>query len=219
VACGAGAVLFAALFAGVAVRAQEPRSLPPARVIVTGEGSVTAAPDYAEITAGVTTRARTAKEATEANSKQMTAVDTALRNAGVEQKDIQTARFSVQPLYATPQQNGAPRLTGFAVSNQVIVTIRQIATVSDVLDRMIAAGATDLGGVQFLHSDLSKALDQARAAAVTDARRKAELYAQASGLTLANVAWITEQPAYAPASPAFRSLAAAAPSVRRARIR
>jgi uncharacterized protein len=63
--------------------------------------------------------------------------------------------------------------------------------------------------VQFLHSDTSKALDQARQAALADARRKAELYAQAAGLKLGDVAWITEVPGYAPPSPtgAVRMLA------------
>jgi uncharacterized protein YggE len=81
------------------------------------------------------------------------------------------------------------------------VSIRQIANVGDVLDRLIAAGATDVGSVEFLHSDTSKALDQARTGAVADARRKAALYAQAAGLTLGGVGWITEDSAYTPPMP------------------
>ena len=103
----------------------------------------------------------------------------ALRDSGIEQKDIQTSHFSVQPVYAPAQPNTEPRLSGFSVSNQLSVTIHQIAAVGPILDRLIAAGANDLGGVEFLHSDLSKALDRAREAAVADARRKAELYARA----------------------------------------
>jgi len=78
------------------------------------------------------------------------------------------------------------------------VTIRQIAKVGDILDRLVTAGATDAGSVEFLHSELSKALDGAREAAVADARRKAELYAQAAGIKLGGVAWITEDSGYAP---------------------
>ncbi len=128
----------------------------------------------------------------------MAAITAALWDSGIAQKDIQTSRFSVQPVYAPPQPNTEPKLSGFSVSNQLSVTIRQIAAVGTVLDRLIAAGATDLGGVEFLHSDLSKALDQAREAAVADARRKAELYARAAGLELGRVAWITEEPSFAP---------------------
>ncbi len=186
------------LVAGLQAHAQQPQARPEARVIVNGEGSVTVQPDYARITTGVTTRARTVKEATDANTKLMGAVTAALRDAGIEQKDIQTSHFSVQPVYAPAQPNTEPRLSGFSVSNQLSVTIRQIAAVGTILDRLVAAGATDLGGVEFLHSDLSKALDQAREAAVVDARHKGELYARAAGLELGRVAWITEDPGFAP---------------------
>ena len=192
------ALIFAA---AIPVRAEQPSAEPPARIVVSGDGSVRVAPDYAEIGCGVTTKAKTAKEATDANSKAMAAVAAALSSAGIEQKDIQTTRFSLQPVYAPPQPNTEPKLTGFAVSNQFRVTIRRIADVGDILDRLIAAGATDVGSVEFSHSDASKALDQARAAAIADARRKAELYAQAAGLTLGAVAWITEDSAYTPPTP------------------
>lgn len=187
-----------AVFLGVAqAYAQQLPSRPEARVIVNGEGSVTLQPDYAQIRAGVTTKAKTVKEATEVNTKLMGAITAALRDSGIEQKDIQTSHFSVQPVYVSSQPNTEPKLSGFSVSNQLSITIRQIATVGAALDRVIAAGATDVGGVEFLHSDLSKALDQAREAAVVDARRKAELYARAAGLELGRVVWITEDPGFA----------------------
>jgi uncharacterized protein len=204
----------AALFAAVALTAAPARAQqappPPARVIVTGKGSVTVPPDYAEITSGVTTQGKTAKAATEANSKAMAALNAALQKDGVAQGDIQTVRFSVSPVYGPPQPNSPPKLVGYSVSNQVGVKVRQIAKVGEILDSLISAGATDAGSVQFLHFDTSKALDRARQAAIADARRKAEIYAQSSGLKLGGVAWVTEEPAYAPPSPmgAVRMLAA-----------
>lgn len=173
-------------------RAQDQKSAPPARIVVTGEGSVRAAPDYALISGGVTARAKTAQEAAAANAKQMTAVLAALREAGIAQPDIQTSRYSIQPVYAPPQQNAEPKLTGFSASNQIAAKVNDISRVGDIIDRLIGAGATDIGGVQFLHADLSKVLDGARQAAVADARRKAQLYAEAAGVRLGSVIWITE---------------------------
>jgi uncharacterized protein YggE len=190
--------------------AQQPPAAPEARVVVIGEGSVTAAPDYAEISSGVTTRGKTAKEAADANAKAMAAVAAALSNSGIDPKDIQTSRFSVQPLYASPQPGTEQRLTGFSVSNQVRVKIRQIGNVGDILDRLIESGATDVGSVEFLHADTAKLLDQAREAAIADARRKAELYAHAAGQNLGGVAWITEDSGYAPPMPMMRAAAAPA---------
>jgi uncharacterized protein YggE len=210
-----GGVLGVVSFAVLPAQAQQPPSPPQARVIVIGEGSASVPPDYAQIGAGVTTKAKTAKEATDANTKLMTAITAALLSAGIEQKDIQTSRFSVQPVYVSPQPNTEPKLSGFSVSNQVSVTIRQVANVGEILDRLIAAGATDVGDVEFLHSDPSKTLDQAREAAVADARRKAELYARAAGFSLGRVAWITEDSGYAPpvAMGAMRAAAGMPPPI------
>ncbi|MFY9759889.1 MAG: SIMPL domain-containing protein, partial [Xanthobacteraceae bacterium] len=69
---------------------------------------------------------------------------------------------------------------------------------------------TDVGSVEFLHSDTSKALDQARTAAIADAKRKAQLYAQAAGLTLGGVGWITEDFGYMPPMPVAAMRAAPA---------
>jgi uncharacterized protein len=119
---GAAILAAAALFCMIApASAQQPQSGPEARVIVTGEGSVAVAPDYARIGSGVTVRAKTAKEATDANTKQMAAVIAALSSAGIGQKDIKTARFSVHPIYESPEPHAPAKLTGFSVTNQISV--------------------------------------------------------------------------------------------------
>ena len=166
IACLAAAVPFAI----VQAQAQQPQDPLEKRVVVIGEGSVSVPPDYARIRSGVTTRAKTVKEAVDANSKLMTAVTAALLDAGIAQKDIQTSRLSLQPVYAPQQPNTEPKLSGYSVTNQVSVAIRQVAKIGEILDRLVAAGATDVGNLEFLHSDPSKALDQAREAAVADAR-------------------------------------------------
>ena len=211
----AAAVFAAAVFAtSLPAQAQQPQ-VPERRVVVIGAGSVSVAPDYAQIRSGVTTRAQPAKEAADANAKALAAVTAMLLGAGIAPKDIQTSRYSVQPIYESRQPNTEQKLSGFSVSNQITVTIRQIDKAGEILDRLVTTGATDVGNIQFLHSDLSKALDQAREAAVADARRKAELYAHASGLSHGSVTWITEDSAYAPPMPkaAMRAVdGAAAPA-------
>jgi uncharacterized protein YggE len=178
--------------------AQQPQSTADGRVIVIGESSVSVPPDYARIMSGVTTRAGTLKEAIDMNSKLMDAIIAALLNSGIAQNDVQTSQFSAQPVFAPQEPRAEPKLSGFSVSNQVIVIIRQIRRVGEILDHMVTAGATDIGNIAFLLSDPSKALDRAREAAVSDARRKAELYARASGISLGRITWITEDLRYAP---------------------
>ena len=201
VASGIAFLVAAVFVATVHAEAQQPQSPPEGRVIVIGQGSISVPPDYAQISGGVTTTAKTVKEATDANSKLMAAITAALLDSGIAQKDIQTSRFSIQPVYAPQEPRTERKLSGYSVSNQVRVSIRQIDKVGEVLDRLVSAGVTDIGNIEFLLSDPSKALDQAREAAIADARRKAELYAHASGLSLGRVAWITEDFGYAPSIP------------------
>jgi uncharacterized protein YggE len=181
--------------------AQQTQSTPLGRVIVTGEGSVSVTPDYAQIVTGVSTRAKTVKEATDANSRSMAAITKALLDSGIAQSDIQTSRFSIQPVYAPQEPRTESKLAGYSVSNRVRVKVRQIDQVGAIFDRLITAGATDLGNVEFLVTDPSTALDQAREAAIADARRKAEVYARASGIQLGRVEWIAEDSGFAPPVP------------------
>ncbi|MBV8241606.1 MAG: SIMPL domain-containing protein, partial [Hyphomicrobiales bacterium] len=136
--------------ATVQAQAQQAQIAQDGRVIVTGEGDVAVAPDHAQITGGVTTRAKSVKEATDANSKVMAAVTAALLEVGIEQKDIQTSRFSIQPVYAPQGPSTEPKFSGYSGSNQVRVKIRQIDKVGEILDRLVAAGGTDLGNIAFL---------------------------------------------------------------------
>jgi uncharacterized protein YggE len=161
-------------------------------VTVTGEATVGVAPDTAIIRIGVTSQEKTAREAGEANAKQMTSVLAAIKASGIAERDIQTSRLSLQPQY-DPNKGGTARLTGFQATNQVTVRIRDIDNLPAVLDRAIAAGANEMSGIEFVVSEQSKLLDQARADAIADARRKAELYAKAAGAKLGQVVSISEE--------------------------
>jgi hypothetical protein len=172
-------------------------ALAPARAVeklvtVTGEATVAIAPDAAVIRIGVSSQDKTAREASDANAKQMTAVLAAIKDTGIAERDIQTSRLSLQPQY-DPSKSGNARLTGFQANNQVTVRIRDIDKLATVLDRAIAAGANEMSGIEFVVSEQSKMLDQARDDAIADARRKAELYAKAAGAKLGNVVSISEE--------------------------
>jgi uncharacterized protein YggE len=73
-----------------------------------------------------------------------------------------------------------------------------VTKTADVIDRLVAAGANDISGIQFVVSAASKQLDEARVAAIADARRKAEIYAKAANLILGAAVSITEEGSVAP---------------------
>jgi uncharacterized protein YggE len=166
-------------------------SLPPA-ISVSGEATVSVPPDLAEVEAGVTSDARTAREASEANNAAMGKLLLALKAAGIDARDIQTSRLSLQPQNA-PNRSGPSTIASYRASNRVTVRLHDVTKVASTIDVLVGAGANEIGGINFMVSQASKLLDDARTQAVADARRKAEIYAKAAGVTLGAPLSISEE--------------------------
>jgi len=161
---------------------------------LSGHGEVRQAPDLAVISTGVLTSAPDAKAALAANTKAMSTLLATIKTAGVEDKDVQTSNFSVQPQYDYGQNNNGqpPKLTGYQVSNMVTVTLRKIDSVGDVLDKMVSAGSNQVSGISFSIADPQGALDEARKAAMADALHKATVLSAAAGVKLGSIVSLSE---------------------------
>jgi uncharacterized protein len=166
-------------------------ALPPA-ISVTGEATMSVAPDQAQVDGGVTSDAKTAREASDANNAAMGKVLLALKGAGIDEKDFQTSRLSLQPKYA-PDRSGPSTVVGYRASNRVTIKVRDVSKIAGVIDVLVAAGANEIGGINFVVSQASKLLDDIREKAIADARRKAEIYAKAAGVTLGEPLSISEE--------------------------
>ena len=184
----AGAIAAVTLFAAPALA----QTVPPPAISVTGEANVSVPPDLALVDGGVTSEAKTAREASDANNTAMGKVLQALKAAGIDPKDVQTSRLSLQPQSA-PNRTGPPAITGYRASNRVTIRVRDVSKVASVIDTLVGAGANEIGGINFMVSQASKLLDEARDKAVADARRKAEIYAKAAGVTLGGPLSISEE--------------------------
>jgi uncharacterized protein len=194
----AGAGLAAATLPAMAQEA------PAAPVLIDGtlldvvaEGTSTRVPDLALIQAGVVTQAASASEAMQQNAAQMTRVLAALRKAGIAERDLQTARVSLNPQYRY-ENNQPPVLTGYQASNQVSVRFRDIARSGPILDALVREGANNISGPNLTIEKPEAALDEARTAAITKARARAELYAKAAGLRVERIVSISEADAVRP---------------------
>ena len=180
----------------------------PRTISMSGHGEVKAVPDTATLSAGVTVQGITAAAALAADSTRMQAVIAALKKAGIAERAIQTAHFSVSPQYA--YANGqAPRVTGYQASNQVSVRVDDIAKVGALLDALVTAGANQESSINFSIAHPEPLLAEARAQAVADARARAETYAKAAGVTLGSILSINEINVVAPRPIMMRAMAAA----------
>ena len=199
----AGLALVATVAAGAAGAAENGAG----RVIaVSGYGEVTARPDQAIVRAGVVSRAEGAAEALDDNSAAMTRVVDGLAAFDIAADDIRTANFSISPQWSRTRQEPPepPRILGYQVVNQIVVRVRALPRLGGLLDRLVRLGANSLGGIQFIVSDAEKRRDEARRAAIRDARRKAALYAAAAGVSLGPVLSIREGAAPGP-QPVFHA--------------
>ncbi|GHE04325.1 hypothetical protein GCM10008024_31120 [Allgaiera indica] len=180
------------LGAGTPTQAETASVAGPARITVTGRAEVSAAPDMAVVTLGVTTEAKTAAQAMAENSRGLDRVFAALKTAGVAARDMQTSGLSLGPRWARPTEGAAQRVVGFTAANGVTVRVRKLDALGGVLDALVRAGANTINGLQFSVSNPGPLQDAVRAQAVKDAHRKAALMAEAAGAKLGRVLSISE---------------------------
>ena len=173
----------------------------PGTISIQGQGHISAEPDTAFINSGVTTQAKTAREALSANTASMTNLIIVLENAGIEPKDIQTANFSIQPQYVYADSSGnkrPPRIVGYSVSNSVAVRVREIENLGVILDQIVSVGANTINNISFSVKDTDALYNEARERAMADAIQKANLYANAASVELGRITSISENGGFQP---------------------
>jgi len=170
----------------------ETTSALPRTITVVGEGAVKIKPDIAQTNIGVEVIRPTVKAASSGAKDSMDAVLQALKQQGVDEKDIQTSGFSVwtERPYGPEGPSGDEVL--YHVTNQVAVTIRDLETVGTVLDAAIEAGANNIYGVTFSLDDPSQVESEAREKAVADAQAKAHELAALNDINLGDVVSVSE---------------------------
>ncbi len=165
---------------------RQPTPVAPGTITVSGEGKVSAAPDIAEMSFGVTTGVKsTSKEASAAIAESMNKVVAAAKAQGIDEKDIRTESFYLNPSY--DWNDGRQRLRGYEATQSLRVKVRDLDKVGDVLTAVTDAGANQAGGVEFTLEHPTDKETEARTQAIADAKKKAEALAEQLGETLGDV--------------------------------
>lgn len=181
-----------------------PNSIQPETTLsISAEGRVTRAPDIAFLQSGVRVEAKTAEQAMREAAEAMNGVFGVLEAAGVEKADMQTSNFSLQPRYDyirpdRDNQSGTRVLAGYVVSNDLTVKVRDLDNLGKTMDALVGAGGNTFSGIRFALDDDTEALDAARRSAMTAARARADLYAEAAGYKVARIVSISESGGYSP---------------------
>ena len=165
---------------------------------MSGEGTVYAAPDVAYLEVGVQTVDADLSKAFAQTGDKITGVLNALKQLGIEDKDIQTSGVNVSPQNQYDNNGNMTGVSSYTVSNSVEVTIRKVDQVEAVLTSTIAAGANSINSLSFSIQDTSALEQQARAQAVAQAKDRAQQLASALGVTVGKPITVTEVPQSVP---------------------
>lgn len=163
---------------------------------VTAEGKATGIPDVAQVSFSVTTDGATAEAAQGDTVKKMDDITKYLEEQGVEKEDIQTTGYNVYPRQEYRCANRmlpcTPTTTGYSVSQEVTVKLRDTGKAGAILGEVVKKGATGASGPSFVIDDPSKLEEEARGEAIEKARAKARVIADQAGLKLGKILSITD---------------------------
>ncbi len=179
-----------AAFAQTPTPAQEPpagQAEPPRTISVTGSGVAYLTPDLAYINIGVHTENASAEEAVAENSADTEEVIAAIREFGIDERDIQTTNFSIWPQQRYGNDGQPTGEITYVVDNTVMVTVRDLDQIGELLNAVVDAGSNQINGIQFDVADKAAALATARTAAVAEARQIASELAEAAGVELGEI--------------------------------
>lgn len=166
----------------------------PGRLTVTAEGTVAAEPDMAVVTLGVLADNPDAEVAIRDMTAGIDAVMARIKSVGIAPRDIQTTGLTLSPRWREQRDDPgkAPEIESFVASVEVTVRVRELGQLGPLLDQVVKSGANTFRGLDFALQEPQPVEDAARRAAVAEARRRAELYAAAAGVTLGPILTIDE---------------------------
>jgi len=182
-------------------------------ITLTGVGTISVVPDAVRFNATVSVLGSTNAAALSSASKSAAAVRAALKDKGIAVKDIRSANISVYPEYTWTQEAGT-KITGYRASQTFDVLVRKASDAGSIIEAVVTAGGDNvqLGGVIPTTLNLSAATEEARAAAVANAKSKVSSYAKLLGISIGKVTSIEEQSSPVYSSPFPRAKAAEADS-------
>jgi uncharacterized protein len=195
-------LLSSSLQAPLALAHDEPQKR---SISLSATGAVKTTPDKVDISSGVTSEAKSAREALDQNTEAMAKVVEALKADGMDAKDIQTTNFSVSPVYEQRKEGTAPFVVGYRVTNAVRITVRDMKKLGAILDKVVSLGANQIDSIEFGVEEPEVLKDEARKLALKNVTDNAKLYAEAAGVGLGQILSISEeessyQPRFVPAA-------------------
>lgn len=152
---------------------------------VTAQGKAAARPDIANVTVGIQAQGQTVKAVQDQINSVINRVSQALKQQGIDAKDIQTTNYNINPSY--DYSGGTQRITGYSADTNLHVKVRNLDKVNEVIDSATDSGANSISGLNFSVDDKTKVEEEARQKAVEEAKKKAQAAAKIAGFKLGRI--------------------------------
>lgn len=167
---------------------------------VSGEGEAFAVPDTAEFTFTILEEAKTAAEVQDLATKKANAIIKALVDSGVEEKDIKTTAYNIQPKYEWKATKNCLRYpceknrtqVGFSINQSMRVKVRKLDDAGKKLEIVTSKNVSSVSGLTFTIADEDDVMAEARKQAIDEARKKAEVLADDLGVSLVRIVGFSE---------------------------
>lgn len=169
-------------------------ALAETKITVNGTGEVRVSADTAIISLGVNARDKDVLKAQQKVNETIAAIRSALIEQGVKEENINTDFINIYPLY--DYSSDQEQLAAYNASSTLAIKVTDMESVGTLIDVCFAAGANTLNGISFSASDTEEAKTEAMKKAVADAKKKAEILAEASGLKITGIEIISEGGVY-----------------------
>ena len=189
---GAAALALAIVPSSAAMAEVLPPSAKNPTVAIGASGMAEAAPDMAQIDAGLVTNDSSSKEAAAKNNREFAKILAVVKKYGIAPADIRTTSVSVRPNYIYPADGSAEQLDGYIATNSVSISVRDLTKISAMLGDLGAAGANSISGPAFYIEDNAALMDKAREQAFDKAQRQAMTYARKAGFKSVRLLTINE---------------------------
>lgn len=163
----------------------------PEMISISGEGKASIVPDIAGVDLGIITEGTKVEDIVQINTDKMNSVISEIKNLGIEEKDIKTTNYSLQPRYEWTD-TGSRVSKGYTLTQSISVKIRDFSKIGKILETASAEGVNNIGALRFTIDDMEKARATARGKAIEQAKEKAKMISKETGLKLKKIISIYE---------------------------
>lgn len=153
-------------------------------ITVSGQSERLVAPDTASVTFSMTRKNNSLSVATDSVNSRISEMIKQLSGFGIEEKDIKTTNYSVNPQYVYNRNDGQRTFDGYRINQSLQLTIRDLDQVGPIMTQIASFEVDNVSGLRFFVDEDEEIREELRTEAIDDAKQEAKKLARDLGVEL-----------------------------------